>query len=59
MTPEGSNSWINIPDIRLSGKSLIVHYIYAVYWAMTTIITVGYGDITPQNYAEVLIVMVV
>lgn len=59
MTPEGSNSWINIPAIRLSGKSLIVRYIYAVYWAMTTIITVGYGDITPQNYAEVLIVMVV
>jgi hypothetical protein len=40
-----------MPDLGLSGQPLIVRYIYAVYWAMTTIITVGYGDITPQNYA--------
>lgn len=26
---------------------------------MTTIITVGYGDITPQNYVEVLVVIMV
>jgi hypothetical protein len=46
-------------NLNLTGKSLIIKYIYAVYWAMTTIITVGYGDITPQNYAEVLVVMMV
>jgi hypothetical protein len=30
-----------------------------VYWAITTIVTVGYGDLTPQNYTEVLVVMLI
>lgn len=59
ITPSGSDCWIDKPGLSLKGSPLIVRYIYAVYWAMTTIITVGYGDITPQNYAEVLVVMVV
>jgi len=28
-------------------------YIYCMYFTLTTMTTVGYGDITPQNYAEV------
>jgi len=46
-------SWLN-----LIGKSYLtdwkMRYIYSIYWAVTTLITVGYGDITPQNPFEIL-----
>ena len=37
----------------------MVKYIYSFYFCCTTILTVGYGDITPRNYVEVTIVTLV
>lgn len=34
-------------------------YIYSLYWAVTTIVTVGYGDITPQNEWEIIVTICV
>ena len=34
-------------------------YVYSFYFCCTTILTVGYGDISPQNCAEVAVVTLV
>ena len=36
-----------------------MRYIYSFYFGTSTIFTVGYGDISPRNEAEVVIVIVV
>jgi hypothetical protein len=33
------------------------YYLYSLYWSITTMITVGYGDITPTNNIEVAFVI--
>jgi len=40
---------IRTPDLSLTPTE---NYINALYWSMTTISTVGYGDIVPQNILE-------
>ena len=34
-------------------------YVYSIYWAITTLATVGYGDLTPANYFEAVILILV
>ena len=31
-------------------------YFYSMYWAITTLTTIGYGDLTPANYFQVIFI---
>jgi hypothetical protein len=51
------NNWTM--KIGINDESWDTQYIYSIYWAMTTIVTAGYGDITPCNKYEVLVVILI
>ena len=48
----GLDSWIDAYDERLIDQSLWHRYVASLYFATTTLSTVGYGDILPTNTAE-------
>lgn len=37
----------------ISESDWVTQYSYSIYWASTTMISIGYGDITPQNKYEI------
>lgn len=50
--------WMLLGRVEPS-KTEMENYLLAMYWAMTTITTIGYGDITPQTNAQIIFTMVV
>ena len=49
-------SWLtNV--VQISDKDEFVQYIHTFYYATTTILTIGYGDIHPYTFAEILCVI--
>lgn len=51
-TEETDLTWLSVKG--LDNADWRVKYVYACYWALTTMVTVGYGDITPQNMDEIV-----
>lgn len=45
--------------LNIDPSQPLITYVYSYYFGVTTIMTVGYGDITPKNYVEVLVVSMV
>lgn len=49
------NNWLKVNSLEQS--EWYVKYMYGYYWALMTVMTVGYGDITPKNVWETFFVL--
>lgn len=43
--------------IGIEHTNWVTKYIYALYFSCTTLLTVGYGDVSPTNVAEILTIL--
>lgn len=50
--PNSQQTWIGSALPNYKDKGPWICYTYSIYWSITTLSTVGYGDLHAQNYRE-------
>ncbi|CAK9151139.1 unnamed protein product [Ilex paraguariensis] len=55
--PHEGRTWIGAVNPNFRESSLWILYISAMYWSITTMTTVGYGDLHAQNTLEMIFII--
>merc|ERR1712054_273440 len=56
------SSWFNVAKAsfgNITTKPIFTKYLYSIYWAIVTITTTGYGDITALRSSEMAFIVIV